>query len=124
MRSAVFGILAVAVVLTACTDDLAGPGQSGGDFDLGVGSGTNPSYSWSVGPAFALDVVRTSNPSVVVWRIADPINNNINSPVTHGTKPAAVLETTSSERTLTAGVQYRVTVTLADGRQAYREFTP
>jgi len=124
MRSRIFGFVALATLLTACTDDISGPGGSGGDFTISVGSGTTPSYGWSAGPAFSLDVVRTSNASVVVWRIADPINNNIQSPVTHGTRPSGAIETTSTERTLTAGVQYRVTVTLADGRQAYREFTP
>lgn len=124
MRSRLLGFLALATVLAACTNDVAGPGQSGGDFDIGVSSGTHPSYSWSAGPAFTVDVVRTSNPSVVVWRIADPINSNIQSPVTHGTKPSGAIETTSSERTLSAGVRYRVTVTLKDGGQAYREFTP
>ncbi|MGD8276697.1 MAG: hypothetical protein PVH00_01670 [Gemmatimonadota bacterium] len=124
MRSRVFAILALAGVLTACTDDVSGPGGSGGDFTISVGGGTHPSYSWSAGPAFTIDVVRTSNPSVVVWRVADPSTMNIQSPVTHGTKPSNALETTSSERTLSVGVEYRVTVTLADGRQAYREFTP
>ena len=124
MRARVFAFVALAALLTACTDDISGPGGSGGDFTLTVGSGTTPSYSWSTGPAFSLDVVRTSNQSVVVWRIADPINNAIQSPVTQGTRPSGALETTSTERVLTAGVQYRVTVTLPDGRQAYREFTP
>ena len=124
MRSTVLGFVALAALLTACSDDVSGPGGSGGDFTVTVGSGTTPSYSWPTGPAFSVDVVRTSNTSVVVWRIADPVNNSIESPVTQGTRPAGAIETTSSERTLTTGVQYRVTVTLPDGRQAYREFTP
>lgn len=125
MRSGMTTALALAALLTACTDDLlSGPGNLGGDFDIGAGSGTQPAYSWSAGPAFTVVVVRTADPTVVVWRIADPDNSDIRSPVTHGVVPGGALETSVRERTLTRGVNYRVTITLADGRSGYREFTP
>lgn len=108
-----------------CTDVLpSGPGGSGGDFEVGAGPGTQPVYTWSAGPAFSVTVVRTANPSVVVWRLADPNNNDIRSPLRHGDRPEGAFETVSRERTLTRGIEYRVTISLQDGRSGFREFTP
>jgi len=122
--------LAVAALLVAgmagCTDDiLGGLGASGGDFSFNVSGGTAPTYSWSTGPAFSIDVVRASNQSQVVWRISDPtVPRNIASPVRHGVVPAGAIESSPLERTLTPGIRYRVTITLDDGRSAFQEFTP
>lgn len=125
MRSRILCSLALAATLAACSDDIiSGPGGSGGDFAISVSGGTQPIYSWSAGAAFTVAVVRTADPTVVVWRVADPNNNDIRSPLTHGTVPAGVFETASRERVLTRGVTYRVTITLPDGRSAYRDFTP
>jgi hypothetical protein len=44
--------------------------------------------------------------------------------VRHGTVPAGAIELTARERTLAAGTQYRVTVKLANGDQAFRDFRP
>lgn len=122
--------LLTAAVLTlaqaGCTDDLlSGPGNSGGDFSINVGSGTMPTYSWSAGPAFSIDVVRTSNQTQVVWRITDPTDpRNIGSPVRHGVVPAGSIESSPLERVLTPGIQYRVTITLANQQSAFQDFTP
>ena len=119
-------VAAVALAPAACTDDLlSGPGNSGGDFAIDVGSGTTPLYSWSAGPAFSIDVVRTSNQTQVVWRITDPTDpRNIASPVRHGTVPSGSIESSALERVLTPGVQYRVTITLANQQSAFQDFTP
>jgi hypothetical protein len=119
-------VAALAITLASCTDDLlTGPGNSGGDFSITVGGGTTPQYSWSAGPAFSIDVVRTSNQTQVVWRITDPTDpRNISSPVRHGTVPAGAIESSASERVLTPGVQYRVTITLANQQSAFQDFTP
>ena len=122
--------LALATLLVAgvagCTDDiLSGLGGSGGDFSFSVGAGTAPTYSWSTGPAFSIDVVRASNQTQVVWRISDPtVPRNIASPVRHGVVPSGSIESSPLERTLTPGIRYRVTITLDDGRSAFQEFTP
>lgn len=115
-----------AIALAGCTDDLLnGPGNSGGDFSISVGSGTTPTYSWSAGPAFSIDVVRTSNQTQVVWRITDPTDpRNIASPVRHGIVPTGAVESSGVERVLTPGVTYRVTVNLTNGQSAFRDFTP
>ncbi len=124
VRQLVAGLSILA--LAGCSDViLDGIGGSGGDFSISVGAGTDPVYTWSAGRAFSIDVVRTANQSVVVWRITDPNNSNITSPVRHGTVPAGALESVGTERTLTRGVEYRVTITLADGRtKAFRDFRP
>jgi hypothetical protein len=125
LRSGTLGTLALAATLAACTDDiLTGPGGSGGDFAITVSGGVQPIYSWSVGAAFTVAVTRAADPAAVAWRVADPNNNNIRSPLTHGTVPSGAFETATRERTLARGVTYRVTITLPDGRSAFRDFTP
>jgi len=115
----------LAVSMAACTDDLSGPEDSGGDFSIDVGSGTTPLYSWSAGGAFSIDVVRTSNQAQVVWRITDAIEpRNIASPVRHGTVPSGAVESSALERVLTPGVQYRVTIKLDNGMSAFQDFRP
>jgi len=125
-RSGPLVLAALAVALGGCTDDLlSGPGNSGGDFAISVGGGTTPLYSWSAGPAFSIDVVRTSNQTQVVWRITDPTEpRNIGSPVRHGTVPAGAIESSALERVLTPGIRYRVTITLANQQSAFQDFTP
>ena len=126
MRSA-RGLAAIAAALTtlSCTDlPLDTGGGSGGDFDIGVGSGTQPSYSWEGGNAFEVSVVRTANQTLLAWGIANPTNRSITSPVRHGSVPSGSHELADRERTLTRGVRYRVTVKLANGDQAFQDFTP
>ncbi|MCI0435019.1 MAG: hypothetical protein L0271_15475 [Gemmatimonadetes bacterium] len=120
-----FAAIGLVAGLTGCTDDiLDGIGGSGGDFSITIGAGTTPLYSWAGGPALSLDVVRSANQSVIIWRIANPNTRDIASPVRHGTVPAGALESVARERTLTQGIEYRVTITLADGRSAFRDFRP
>lgn len=124
MRRTLGLIMAVAIFTAGCTDDLTNGGDgSGGDFAISVGSGTTPLYTWSAGPAFSLAVVRTSNQSNVVWRVTST-GGTMASPVRQGTVPQGALESASSERTLAAGVQYRVSITLSDGRSAFQDFRP
>jgi hypothetical protein len=125
MRSArTLAALFVAAATLSCTDLPLDPdGNAGGDFDVSVGAGTAPNYSWSGTTAFEVSVVRTSDQTVVVWGVASTAQN-MASPVRHGTVPAGAIELTARERTLTAGTQYRVTVKLANGDQAFRDFRP
>jgi hypothetical protein len=117
--------LALALALAGCTDDITGGDNgSGGDFAITVGSGATPTYTWASGPAFSIDVVRTSNETVVVWRVADPNNRAIQSPARHGTVPQGAIELVGIERVLTPGVQYRVTIRLADNSSAFQDFRP
>jgi hypothetical protein len=116
-------LLAVAATLS-CTDlPLDENGGSGGDFDIGVGGGTAPNYSWSGGTAFEVSVVRTSNQTVLVWGVASTAQN-MSSPVRHGSVPGGAIELANRERTLAPGTEYRVTVKLANGDQAFRDFRP
>ena len=127
MRTTRLLVAAACVVAVAgCTDDiLSGPGGSGGDFGITVGGGTSPTYSWSAGPAFSIDVVRTSNQTQVVWRITDPTDpRNISSPVRHGIVPGGSVESSAVERVLTPGIEYRVTITLANQQSAFQDFIP
>jgi hypothetical protein len=130
MRSPGLALIATIAVATAtaCVNDITGGiNGSGGDFSISVGSGTTPQYSWSSGPAFSIDVVRTSAQTIVVWRVTSPSQPKISSPVRHGTVPAGALESSTSdppERILTPGVQYRVSIKLVDGQTAFQDFKP
>jgi hypothetical protein len=110
----------------ACSDDLGtGGDNAGGDFNIAVSSGTQPQYSWGAGPALSIAVYRASNTNLAVWSVANPTQQNIGSPVQHGTVPAGALVLADEETTLSAGVRYRVEIRLANGQQdAFREFTP
>jgi len=120
-RSLLFTALAAGAVL-ACEDAGLGPNGSGGDFTISVGSGLNPTYSWSAGPAFEVSVFR-ANGVTPAWVVADPLNEAIQSPVTHGTVPGNATELVDNETTLESGVRYEVTVKLANGDEAFREFS-
>jgi hypothetical protein len=117
--------LAATFATLSCTDlPLDAGGGSGGDFDITVGSGTQPVYSWPGGPATGVEVVRTSNQTVIVWGLSSPSAQNISSGVRHGNVPSGSIELSARERTLAAGVEYRVVVKLANDQEAYRDFTP
>lgn len=122
MRS-LFVVAIAAVTLGACEDAGLGPVDSGGDFDINVGAGTKPTYSWQGGAAETLDVFR-ENGVTPAWAIADIANAAIGSPVVHGNVPSGAIEVVDNEKTLTPGVRYRVTIKLGNGQQAFREFTP
>jgi hypothetical protein len=116
--------MVAAVFAVGCTDDITNGGNgSGGDFAISVGSGTTPLSTWSTGPAFSIAVVRTSNQTNVVWRVTSTAGT-MTSPVQQGTVPQGALESANSERTLTVGVEYSVTITLPDGRSAFQNFRP
>jgi hypothetical protein len=110
-----------ALLLVGC-GDTTGPG-TGTHFNITVTPGTRPQYSWAEGFALSLAVTRVSAPGTPVWGVVDP-NGTLGSPVTHGTVPRDALEAGEVERVLTAGVQYRVTVTKPDGNIGFRDFTP
>jgi len=123
------GALLALVPLAGCSDsnDPAGPGGAS-DFNVSVGSGVTPAYTWSTGAAASVSVVRVAAPTVIVWGLADPFYQlgqaNLTSPVSHGSVKTGTVTSFSEEPTLTAGVQYRVIVTLPDGRTGWTEFTP
>jgi hypothetical protein len=118
----------VALVIGAaasCTASSGGPTDPGGDaVVVDASAGTTPTYTWAGPAAVSINVARASAPSVAVWGITSPINRNIASGAVHGVVPAGASETAAAERTLTAGIRYRVTVMLADGTSGSVDFTP
>ncbi len=124
-----FGTLILAAALfLGCKDSTSPDGNQGGkSFEVTVTNGTRPTYTWPGGSAHSLSVMRTSDPTVIVWGLVGPapLTTALTSPVVHGTIPAGgVLPSSTEERVLTAGVEYRVSVTLHDGRTGWTEFTP
>jgi hypothetical protein len=127
-----FRALATAVALAflvslGCEDNPTGSGSGGSAFSITVGSGTTPTYTWSAGNAFSVTVLRTAAPTTPVWGVSTPGAALITSPVTHGTVPSVsgtILETAATEKTLTAGTEYRVTITRLNGDTGFTEFTP
>lgn len=115
-----------AVAIAACSDVLPPDSGGGGDFDVGVSSGTQPTYTWPGGPARRVDVVPLDNPLVPVWSVASASTSSstITSGLRHGVTPQGAIELTAEERVLTAGERYRVTVTLLDQRRGSRDFRP
>lgn len=118
----------VLAVAAACSDDLgAGGDNAGGDFNINVGTGSQPQYSWPGGPALSVSVFRASNPIIPIWEVVDAVNESIASPVRHGTVPSGAQQTADPgdlENSLAAGVTYRVEIRLANNQSAFREFTP
>lgn len=122
-RHLLSALIILAFSFAGCGD--SNPANSGGgEFTVTVGSGATPQYSWSSGNAFSVSVMRTSAPTTIVWGLATPGQGNIASPATHGTTPAGSIQTSASETILTAGVEYRVSVSLLDGKTGFTEFTP
>lgn len=121
-----FAVFALALALAACGSDSTGPSNSNNDgsqFDVTIGSGTRPTYSWAGGTAFSVSIVRVSAPGTIVWGIATPAMT-IPSPVNHGTIPVGALQSANTEPTLAAGVRYRVSITRNDQKTGFKEFTP
>lgn len=123
-RNTFLSVLFGAALLACGSDDPAGPVDDNGDFDITVSSGTRPTYTWPAGGAFSVSVVRTTAPGTIVWGMADPVNKNVGSPVTHGSLKGSAIESAASEKTLSAGVEYRVSITLGDGKTGWKSFTP
>lgn len=123
-RIGVFLLTASFLAFLGC-DDTQAPDTSNPDFTVTVDQnpqGSMPTrYSWSVGPAFQVQVVRTSDRDTPVWRI-ETSNNGISSPVNHGTVPPGAVETAAAEKTLTSGVEYNVRVTRLDGSFGTTDF--
>jgi hypothetical protein len=120
MRKSI-AVLVMVLATSACTDVLPPDDDDNGDFTVSVGSGLQPSYSWSGGNAQRVDVVDVEDPLFPVWGIAST-GNSIQSPVQHGTVPAGATELSDEQRSLRAGERYRVNVTLANGQRGSREF--
>ncbi len=117
-------IVVFLIFFTGCSEDSNPANSGGGDFEVTVGSGTTPQYSWSSGDAFSVSVVRTGAPTNIVWGIVTPGLSNIASPATHGVTPSGAVPTSQVETALTAGVEYRVSVSLLDSKIGYTDFTP
>lgn len=125
------GTLILILLVLGCSKDENNPtdvGSGGNAISITVSAGTTPQYSWSGENVYSISIVRTSNPGTIVWGLASPGQNAITSPVTHGSgasfTPPLIVETASTERTLTSGVQYRVTISRLDGTTGWKEFTP
>ena len=117
-------LLLAATLLVSCKDSSGPEAKSGNDFEITVSAGTRPTYTWPGGAAHSISVMRTSAPGTIVWGVAQPVLTVLTSPFLHGSVPAGALETVDDERTLTAGVSYRVSVTRQDQKQSYKDFTP
>jgi hypothetical protein len=100
--------------------------QTGNDIDITVSNlGATPTYTWTLGGGQSLTVVRQSDPGTPVWVIATPGRDGVLSGVVQGTVPSGAIEVVSTERTLTPGVPYRVTVArIATNNAGWKDFTP
>jgi hypothetical protein len=117
-----------ALVVLGCSNDaIPGPKPRVSEFQVDVTTGVTPEYSWSVGPAASLRVVRGDNFAEVAWIIVsknssgNPVNG-ISSPVTHGTVPTGAELDNNDEPQLEPGVAYEVTVAKADGTAGFTVF--
>ena len=100
-----------------------GNGGGGANIAVAAETGLAPEYTWTGGAVSTLSVTRTSDPTTVVWGITTVGNDGIASPLTHGTVDNGVIQTFSTESTLTAGVEYRVSVTRLDDSVGFADFT-
>ncbi len=121
----VIASLTIILLLSGCSKsptDSNGT-QTGGDFEIKISSGIQPTYTWSVGDAFSLSVVRTEEPVKIVWGIATPGRDGIASGVTHGTVPSSAFPSSEIEKKLESGVSYRVSVSQISGKIGWTDFT-
>lgn len=129
-------VMLLGLLSMSCSDDETnnnnnnnngtGPPNTG-SIVINVSGGTNPTYSWSGGNVFSLTITRTSAPTVIVWGVTVPgTGDNITSPVTHGTVPTGAIQTSvaNTETTLTAGVEYQVSVVRNNEEFGFKNFTP
>jgi hypothetical protein len=112
-------------------------GAVGGSISVHVSDGnpaSRPIYTWSDGStdttanmATRVTVARVDDLNTLVWGVSSPtVQDNIQSPVTHGTVPvnATPLDTGGNEELdLQTDVWYRVTISkVPPGPAGYREF--
>ena len=98
------------------------PGE-GSDFPITVGTGLTPDYSWPGSSLSSLSVSRETAPLLGVWYIIEG-RTDVTPPVTQGTVPTDATALVTTETTLTAGVQYRVTILRAGGDLGFATFIP
>lgn len=97
--------------------------DEGGDFAITVTGDTAPTYDWEATNARLLVVFRASD-SFEVWRIdAAAGSEGFAGPVQHGFVPSEAFEDGDAQ-VLQSGVQYRVEITLMDGRSSTETFIP
>lgn len=125
---ALLAYLFVPLALTGCLGLSGGseliPAEASGapTSYIQVGTGTTPQYSWLVGSISSLFVVRVADPLNPVWGVnTRGATDTIASPITHGQTFADTnLQIISNaELVLTAGVEYRVTITTQGGFKQY-----
>jgi hypothetical protein len=117
-------LLLAATLLVSCKDSTSPDSAGTGAFAITVGAGTKPTYTWNGAAAHSISVMRTSAQTTIVWGVAAPLNPVLTSPVVHGTVPNGAVNSANTEPTLTAGVTYRVSITLQDTKTAWKDFTP
>ena len=125
---ALFTCLIMSLALTGCLglsggSELLPPEASGAPTSyIQVGTGTTPQYSWLVGNISSLFVVRVANPLNPVWGVnSQGATDTIPSPITQGQtfSDTSMQIISTAEPVLTAGVEYRVTITTQGGFKQY-----
>ena len=137
IRSLFFGIILSCLFLisgcaydedeevSACIEE----GEAVSPIIVGIGCGdpkTQPIYLWDGADAFVVEVTRTSDPDNVVWQVTSttlPNMNGIQSPVTHGERPANAEITNEEEPQLAVDIEYLVKVSRISGESGSRKFT-
>ena len=116
---------AIGLVIAGCTSTSNAPAGPASDaIAVTASTGIAPAYAWTGTTAVTVNVVRTSAPTTAVWGVASMVSRSIPSGSQHGVVPPGATETAWAERALTKGVTYRVTVSLADGKTGFVDFTP
>jgi len=96
------------------------------DVGVTVGAGLTPTYTWPGGDARTLTVTRLSD-DVIVWQITVTTSpqGGLSSPVTHGSlPPSGAHQVSNAPSTLTANVDYKVTVLRKDNKSGSATFRP
>jgi hypothetical protein len=124
MHSPRLALFAVAL-LAACTSSTSGStGPSGDPVVITATAGTTPTYLWTGASAVRISVARMSALTTEVWGVSSQTSGHILPGTKHGMVPSGATQTAMMEPALTAGVRYRVAVTLTDGRAGSLDFTP
>lgn len=92
--------------------------------DMTVSSGLTPEFTWEGGPALGLAVAEYNEAAARKWVLGVAGADGFEGPVTYGTIPTNAIEAEGAPEDLETGVEYSVTVTLADANVRCQLFTP
>ena len=87
-----------------------------------VSRGVRPTYRFTGGPVNALSIARAADPENIVWGLATPDADAVESPIVHAGVPDKTLQTAQGERSLVGGERYNARIQRESGEVCEIDF--